>query len=280
MDWHTFLHQGMMKAWDHIPGLILGIITFVIGWWAIGRFRQGFKMLLERNKVDPTLHTFLTTSSTVLLKIVLILSIAGSIGFETASMLAVLGGAGLTIGFALQGSLSNLAGGVLILVLRPFKVGDLIEAQDYMGYVQSIHLFNTELKTKEKLTVILPNGPLAGSSIVNYSTEPIIRMHLTVGIDYGDSIDKARALMLAEAEKMATIAKSPKSEVFVEKLGDNSVDMMIRFWVSYIDESTTPYLLCENIKKSFDRNGITIPFPQRVVHLSTASSPKPPEKTV
>ena len=189
------------------------------------------------------------------------------LGVKMTSFIAVLGAAGLAIGMALSGSLQNFAGGVMILIFKPFKVGDYITAQGHSGTVKEIQIFQTILNTPDKKTVILPNGALSTGPMINFSTEPQRRVDFTFGIGYNDDIDKAKMVIREVVEKDARILKEPEPFIGVMSLGESSVDLVTRVWANAGDYWGIFFDMQENIKKEFDRQGISIPFPQRDVHL-------------
>ncbi|SDT96148.1 mechanosensitive ion channel family protein [Halopseudomonas salegens] len=250
--------------------VLLAIITLVIGWWVIGRISRGVLALMEKRNIDKSLHTVIGSLVGIGLKVLLIISVAGMIGVETTSFIAVIGAAGLAVGFALQGSLANFAGGVLILFLRPFKVGEYIEAQGTGGTVDSIQIFHTVLKTPDNKTVIIPNGSLSNDNITNYSRQPTRRVDVNIGIDYGDDIKQAREVLLRLAHADERVLKDPEPAVRLTGLGDNSVDLSLRMWTKTDDFWGVMWDLTEQSKEAFDQEGISIPFPQRTVHMVQA----------
>lgn len=247
--------------------LLLALLTLLVGWWIIGRITGRALALMEKRNIDRTLHGFVGNLLGMGLKVLLLISVAGMVGVQTTSFIAVLGAAGLAIGLALQGSLANFAGGVLILFLRPFKAGEYIEAQGVAGTVDTISIFHTVLKTPDNKTVIVPNGSLSNGNIVNYSRQPTRRVDINLGIDYGDDVKQARSLLLALAQADSRVLKDPEPVVWLASLGDNSVNLSLRMWTRTEDFWGVFWDIREQAKESFDANGITIPFPQRTVHL-------------
>lgn len=189
------------------------------------------------------------------------------IGISTASFITIIGAAGLAVGLALQGSLANFAGGVLILIFKPFAVGDLIEAQGHLGVVKEVQIFNTILTTPNNKKIIIPNGALSNGSITNFSTEGKLRVDLTVGIDYGADIKKAKEIILKLLDADPQILKEPAPLVAVSELADSSVNLVVRPWCKTQDYWNVYYNTIEKIKEAMDANGIPIPFPQRDVHI-------------
>ncbi|WPC04265.1 mechanosensitive ion channel [Pseudomonas benzenivorans] len=250
--------------------LTLALLTLLIGWWLINALTRKVGGLMERRNVDRALHGFIGSLAGIVLKVLLLVSVASMVGVETTSFIAAIGAAGLAIGLALQGSLANFAGGVLILLFRPFRAGDWIEAQGVSGSVDSIQIFHTTLKTADNKVVIVPNGSLSNGHITNYSREPKRRAEIKVGIDYASDIKRAREVLLQIAED-ARVLKDPAPVVYVVGLGDSSVDLALRVWVETADFWPVTFEFTELVKERLDQAGIGIPFPQRVVHLVQAS---------
>ena len=253
---------------SYLPKLASALVILILGWWLIGLITRAITKFFERKNYDETLETFLTSFANVLLKILLIITVAGMIGVEMTSFIAMLGAAGLAVGMALQGTLQNFAGGVIILAFRPFKVGDFIEAQGFSGTVREIQIFNTILKTIDNKTVIIPNSPLATESLVNYSSERNRRLDLVFGIGYQDDIDKAKSVLEQLAKEDQRVLEHPQPPfIAVGELADSSVNLVMRLWVKQDDYWQLKFDITEAVKKSFDAQGISIPFPQRDVHL-------------
>jgi len=248
------------------PKVVLALLTLIIGLWLINKFIRGLNSNLT-SKVDATLGSFVSSIFSVILKMVLLISVASMVGIETTSFIAVLGAAGLAVGLALQGSLSNFAGGVVILIFKPFKVGDLIEAQGYIATVSEIQIFNTILKTADNRVVIIPNGALSSSSMVNINQESTRRVDLLFGIGYSDNIDKAKSILESLAAKDTRVLKEPAPMFVVSELADSSVNFTVRLWVNTADYWGVFFDMHENVKKEFDAQGISIPFPQQDVHM-------------
>ncbi|MBS7663789.1 mechanosensitive ion channel [Pseudomonas lalucatii] len=249
--------------------LTLALLTLLIGWWLINTLTRKVGGLMARRNVDRALHGFIGSLAGIILKVLLLVSVASMVGVETTSFIAAIGAAGLAIGLALQGSLANFAGGVLILLFRPFRAGDWIEAQGVSGSVDSIQIFHTTLKTADNKVVIVPNGSLSNGHITNYSREPKRRAEIKVGIDYSSDIKKAREVLLQIAED-ARVLKDPAPVVYVVGLGESSVDLALRVWVETADFWPVTFEFTELAKERLEQAGIGIPFPQRVVHLLQA----------
>ena len=237
----------------------------------INRITKGFVSFLKNRHADAMVIGFLSSLTLTLLRIMLLLSVAGMIGIQTTSFLALIGTAGLAVGLALQGSLANFAGGVLILFLRPFRAGDYIEAQGVGGTVESILIFHTLLRTADNKTIVLPNGALSNGSITNYSSKPTRRVDINVGIDYGDDIKQARKILLDLAAADERVFKDPAAVVYMTSLGDNSVNLSLRMWTKSADFWGVFFTVQEQMKEAFDREGISFPFPQRTIHINQVS---------
>lgn len=249
------------------PNLLWAIVTLILGYIVIGRVISLLKKVSKRRNLDPTLTSFMLSLTSISLKLILFITVIQMLGFETTSLLAVLAAASFAIGLALQGSLSNFAGGVLIIFFKPYVIGDYIEAQGFSGTIKSIQIFNTVLTTPDNKTIIVPNGTISNGSIVNYSREKTRRVDLLVGIGYDDDFEKAKSLVQGLISKDDRILKDPVSLVRVKDLGPSSVDLTIRAWVNTKDYWPVYFDLIEHIKLVFDENAISIPYPQTDVHL-------------
>lgn len=256
---------------EHGSHIVFALLTLAVGWWLINRITKGFVSFLKNRHADAMVIGFLSSLTLTLLRIMLLLSVAGMIGIQTTSFLALIGTAGLAVGLALQGSLANFAGGVLILFLRPFRAGDYIEAQGVGGTVESILIFHTLLRTADNKTIVLPNGALSNGSITNYSSKPTRRVDINVGIDYGDDIKQARKILLDLAAADERVLKDPAAVVYMTSLGDNSVNLSLRMWTKSADFWGVFFTVQEQMKEAFDREGISFPFPQRTIHINQTS---------
>jgi small conductance mechanosensitive channel len=250
--------------------LILALITLFVGLWLIGRLKRLLKKVFDIRAYEKTLQKFLLQLISVTLKILLLISVVSMVGVQMTSFIALLGAAGLAFGMALSGTLQNFAGGVMLLILKPFKVGDYIEAQNYAGTVQEIQIFHTILHTPDKKTIIIPNGPLSNGSAVNFSTSPLRRVDWTFGISYSDNIDKAKQLIMDLLQRDQRILQDPAPFTGVISLGDSSVNIVTRAWVNSADYWNVFFAINELVKKTFDAQGVSIPFPQRDVHIFQA----------
>jgi small conductance mechanosensitive channel len=251
--------------------LMLALAILVIGWWLVGRMLSVLDASMDRAKVEATLQRFLLSFSNIALKTVLLIIFASMIGVETASLIALLGAAGLAVGLALQGSLSNFAGGVLILLFRPFRVGDVIEAQGFTGTVDEIQIFNTIMRTLDNQRVVIPNGILSNGCVKNLFVEPTRRVDMTFGISYGDDIIKAKELIESVLKQDENILADPAPTVEVCAHADSAINFVVRPWCKSEDYWSVYFATHTQLKLAFDREGVTIPFPQRDVHLDSAS---------
>ncbi|HET8828872.1 MAG TPA: mechanosensitive ion channel domain-containing protein [Pelobium sp.] len=243
-----------------------GLVGF-IGWQVVKFLSKAFAGLMEKKDVDPSLRVFLASLVKNTLLILLILTVLKTLGVEITSFIAILGAAGLAIGLALQGSLANFAGGILILMLKPFKVGDIIEAQGVTASVAEIQIFHTVLKSFDNKTIIVPNGKLYNDIIINYSTESARTMQWIFGIGYNDDIDHARAIIKEVIFSDERVIDRETPYIYVDSLGDSSVNIRVRGLVSNEDYWDVYLTKMELVKKAFDKAGISIPFPQRDVHV-------------
>lgn len=247
--------------------LLVAIIVLIIGLWIIKRVVKVLDKMMEKREVSVSLRGFLKALTSILLKVMLFISIAGMVGIETTSFIAILGAAGLAIGLALQGTLANFAGGVMILLFKPFKVGDLIESQGHLGSVKEIHIFVTILLTPENKTVILPNAAVSSNDIVNYTTEGVIRVDMVFGISYESNIKDAKDVLMKIIESHPKVLKDPAPFVGVKELGDSSVNLAVRPYTEPGDYWDVYFHVYEEGKIALDKAGITIPFPQVDVHM-------------
>ena len=264
------IKEFLPTALSYCKMFVVAIAMLFIGLWLIKKVVLALRRVLLARNIDSTLTPFISSLVTIALKALLVISAITYVGIPMTSFVAILGAASLAIGMAFSGTLQNFAGGVMILVFRPFKVGDFIEAQGYMGIVREIQIFNTIVTTGDNKTIIIPNGGLSTGSLINYSHMPERRVDLSFGIGYGDDIDKAYAAIKAVIDRNEKIIKDqPGREPFmrVGNLGDNSVDITVRVWVDSANYWDVFFYMNEFVKKEFDAQGISIPFPQRDVHI-------------
>ncbi|HHP7240295.1 MAG TPA: mechanosensitive ion channel family protein [Cyclobacteriaceae bacterium] len=263
----SYSSQAIDFLWKFGPNLIGAVITLILGFWIIGIIVQSVNKLMVKREFDPSLTPFLKSLLSTLLKIMLVIAVIGMVGVEMTSFIAILGAAGLAVGLALQGTLQNFAGGVMILIFKPFKVGDFIDVVGYMGTVNQIQIFNTILKTPDNKTIIIPNGQLSGSSLTNFSSEPQRRVDFTFGIAYGDDFDKAKTTINSMIEEDERILKDPEPFIALSALADSSVNIVVRVWVNAENYWPVNFDMNEKVYKRFASEGLNIPFPQMDVHV-------------
>lgn len=266
IDLEKLMTDGSSMVVEYAPKILGAILIYIVGFWLTKRITRFVQTQMSNRSDDPTLSNFLGSLISILLKTVVILAALGMLGIETTSFLAILGAAGLAIGLALQGSLANFAGGVMILLFRPFKVGDLIDAQGFVGTVDAINIFVTSLITPDGKRVSVPNGPLSNGPITNMSNPGILRVDLVIGIGYGEDIGKARNAIMEVMKNDDKVLKSPEPSVNVESLGDSSVNLAVRPYATTANYWDVYFGIQEKAKVALDAAGIDIPFPQRVVH--------------
>lgn len=253
--------------------LMAAVAILVVGWWLSGKAAIAVQRMMDRwPNIDVTLKPLAAIFARQAVLVITLLMVLGRFGVETTSIIAVLGAAGLAIGLALQGTLSNVAAGVMLLILRPFGVGDAIEVGSKSGTVKQIGLFTVELTSFDNLYISMPNSSVWNSPIINYSKNPIRRIDLLIGIDYGDDIDLAISSAMDEIRKDERILSEPAPLVAVKQLGESSVDLVVRGHTALADFWPTQFALLKNIKQRFDAEGITIPFPQRTLTLGASEA--------
>ncbi|MNF52968.1 MULTISPECIES: mechanosensitive ion channel family protein [unclassified Pseudomonas] len=246
--------------------VLLAVVTLAIGWWLINKLTHKVGKLLALRNADLALQGFISSLANIVLKVLLVVSVASMIGVETTSFVAAIGAAGLAIGLALQGSLANFAGGVLILLFRPFRIGDWIEAQGTAGTVDSIQIFHTIIRTGDNKTVIVPNGVLSNGIITNTNRQPTRKVVFDVGVDYNADLQKARAVLL-ELANDARVLADPEPVAVVSTLGDSSITLSLRVWVKTADYWDVLFHFNEHSRDRLKGAGIDIPFPQRVIRM-------------
>lgn len=250
--------------------LLGAIVVLVIGLWIIKILTKNSQRLMMKSKIDASLSSFLKSMIDILLKVLLIISVMSMMGIQMISFIALLGAAGLAVGMALSGTLKNFAGGMMILVFKPFKVGDYINAQSHSGTVKEIQIFVTVLTTSDNKTIIIPNGPLSNGSLTNFSVQSKRRVNWSFGIAYGDDYDTAKKMLLNMMEKDKRILSNPEPFVALGELADSSVNLTVRAWVNTADYWGVYFDMNENFYKSADKFNLSIPFPQMDVHLDKA----------
>ena len=260
-------HQDVMV--NHLLNIVIALVIFVIGRW-IGRAVTGLmeKALLARS-IDKAVVSFLGSIVYSLIMVAVLLMALSHVGVQTTSFIAILGAAGLAVGLALQGSLANFASGVLIIIFRPFKAGHFIDAGGVMGTVDKIEIFQTVLKTPDNKRVIIPNAQITGGAITNFSAEPTRRVDLVIGISYDSDLKKAKALLADILAKDERILPEPAPNIAIGELADSSVNILVRPWVKAEDYWGVYWDTLENVKLTFDEQGIGIPFPQMDVHIQS-----------
>jgi small conductance mechanosensitive channel len=247
---------------------LLGALLFLgVGFWASKLIVKALRKMMERKKSDPGLISFVSSLANIALKVMIIISVMGMVGIQMTSFIAVLGAAGVAIGMALQGTLSNFASGVMILVFKPYKVGDYVEAQGVAGFVKEIQIFNTILTTFDNKTIIVPNGVLATNTLTNYSKQPTRRVDWTVGVTYGTDFKVARDTIMRLLDADSRVLKDPQAFVSITELADSSVNIAVRAWVNSSDYWDVYFDFYNNVYSTFNAEGIEFPFPQMDVHL-------------
>lgn len=265
MNLQEHADKALEWMWAVLPNVVIAIILLVLGTYIIRFINKMVRKFFLRKDYDLALETFLQSFISIGLKIILFVLVITQLGVQTTSLVAILASAGLAIGLALQGSLANFAGGVLILLFKPFRIGDFISAQGVDGTVREISIFTTKVSTFGNQIAVIPNGQLSNNTIVNYNALNTRRDKIDVGIGYGSNIKQAKEIMLAICKERETILKEPAPEVYVGELADSSVNLTLRFWANNADFWAAHFYVLEEIKYRFDAAGIEIPFPQRVV---------------
>jgi len=267
IDLSKFADEGIRLVMAYVPTFVLAIITLIAGWIIIKSICKGLKKLLMSKKMDPSLISFLYALVSSLLKVLLVLSVLGMVGIQVTSFIAFLGAAGLAVGLALQGSLQNFAGGVMIMLFKPYKVGDLISAQGYSGTVKEIQIFHTVLVTVENNTIIIPNSPLSTGALVNYSTEPHRRVDVLVQVGNGADTENMKSILYAEMKKFNKILATPAPYIVIVEYGIGTVKLAVTSWCKPDDYWDVFFFVNELIKKEFMKNGIAFPTPTQNIIL-------------
>ena len=269
-DWNQILNFMKTQGLDLAINVAIAIVIFYVGKLAVGLLVRGMRKVMQRQEVDKTLETFVSNLVRMVLMVVVIIAAIGQVGIQTTSFIAIFGAAGLAVGLALQGSLSNFASGVLIVMFRPYKVGDFVEAAGIAGVVEQVQILTTVLRTGDNKQIIVPNGQIMDSIITNYSAKDTRRVDMVVGVSYDDDLDKVRATIDELIAADERILSDPAPTVAVSELADSSVNFVVRPWVKSADYWGVMFDLTEAIKKRFDKEGISFPFPQQDVHLYKA----------
>lgn len=267
MEPGEILNKLVEMGLSYGPRVVGAVLIWFVGRMLIRMLNRIFSNLLEKRDIDPSLKPFLKSLLRGTLIALLVISVLSTLGVEMTSFIALLGAAGLAVGMALSGTLQNFAGGVIILLLKPFKVNDFLEAQGFTGTVKEILIFNTILLTPDNRTVIIPNGPLATGPMINYTRQELRRVDFTFGIGYGDSTEEARNVISRIIESDPRILKYPAPFIEVLTLGASSVDMAVRVWVKTEDYWGVYFSMQDSVYNEFNRTGLNIPYPQMDVHL-------------
>ena len=247
--------------------VLAAVVVFILGRWIAKLLKMLTQKLLDKSKVDPTLSSFIVHLTYIALLAFVILAALGQLGIQTTSFIAILGAAGLAVGLALQGSLANFAAGFLMIIFRPFNVGDYIEGAGVAGTVEEIQIFTTQIRTPDNKTIIIPNGKLTGDNIINWSMKGTRRIDMVFGVAYDDDIDKVKQTITDVIAQDDRILKDPPVKIGLLELADSSVNFAVRPWVNAADYWGVYFDITEKMKKRFDAEGITIPFPQRDFHI-------------
>ncbi len=250
------------------PKVLLAILVLIFGLWFIKIFSKAFLRFMNKRDIDPALKSFMKSFLSITLKLLLIITVISMVGVEISAFIAIFASIGIGIGMALSGTLQNVAGGIFILFLKPYTIGNFVKIAGESGTVKDIHVFNTVLTTSDNKVIIIPNGQAMNGVVTNFSAEQFRRVDLVFGIGYDDDIDKARGLIkdLINADKRI-ISEPAEPFIAVKELSASSVDFTVRLWVDAADYWGVFFDMTENVKKSFDANGVSIPFPQTDVHL-------------
>jgi len=265
------LEELTNQIWELIVkfgvNILAAIVVLIVGIWIAKLIRKMIGKALQKREIDKTLVSFLANLLYFILLAAVALAALGQLGIETTSFIAVIGAAGLAIGLALQGSLANFASGVLLIIFRPFKVDDFVMIADEEGFIEKIHIFTTQMKTFDNRTIIIPNSTITSGKIINYTSKEIRRVDLSIGISYGDNIRKALDALRELCLSHPKILDNPAPYVGVVEYGDSSINLTVRPWCKTGDYWDVFFEINEKMKAALDKNGISIPFPQRDVHL-------------
>ena len=269
-DWAQVWEMVKTQGVDLAINIGLAIVIFYVGKLIVGLIVRGLGKVMQRQEVDKTLETFICNFLRMALMVVVIIAAISQIGIETTSFIAIFGAAGLAVGLALQGSLSNFAAGVLIVLFRPYRVGDFVEAAGIAGSVEEVQILTTVLKTPDNKKIIVPNSQIMSSIITNYSANDTRRVDMVVGVSYSDDLDKVHSVLKELVAADDRILADPECTIAVSELADSSVNFVLRPWVKTADYWGVHFDMTEAIKKRFDQEGISIPFPQQDVHIHNA----------
>ena len=254
-------------AMDFAIALVTAIVIFYVGRIVVKLVTRALRKVMNARDVDPTLVSFISNLANMVLMVIVVIAAISALGIQTTSFVAILGAAGLAVGLALQGSLSNFASGVLIIIFRPYKVGDFVEAADISGSVEEVQILTTVLKTPDNKKVIVPNSQIMSGVITNYSANDTRRVDLVAGVSYSDDLDKVRTVLEEIVAGDDRVLDDPPVTIAVSELADSSVNFIVRPWVKTADYWAVHFNLTETIKKRFDEEGISIPFPQQDIYI-------------
>jgi len=271
-DYQKHVENAIDWIWTILPNLLFAIALLVLGIFIIRFVNRIVRKIFQKRDYDPSLESFLQSFINISLKLILFVLVVTQLGVQSSSLVAIIGAAGLAIGLALQGSLSNFAGGVLILVFKPFKVGDFITAQGVEGTIKEVSIFTTKLNTFGNQVAIIPNGQLSNNTIINYNEERTRRNKINVGISYESNIKIAKDILLNICKEKDIILEEPTPEVYVGELGDSSVNLTLRYWALNENHWLANFHVLEELKFRFDEAHIEIPFPQRVITMKESDS--------
>ena len=266
-DWAQVLEYLKTNSVDLAINVAIAIAIFYVGKIVVSLFVRGLRKVMQKREVDKTLETFVCNLVRIALMVVVVIAAISQVGIETTSFIAIFGAAGLAVGLALQGSLSNFAAGVLIVLFRPYRVGDFVEAAGIAGSVEQVQILTTVLKTPDNKMIIVPNSQIMDSIITNYSANDTRRVDMVVGVSYSDNLDKVHATLKELVAADERILDEPECTIAVSELADSSVNFVVRPWVKTADYWGVFFDLTEAIKKRFDKEGISFPFPQQDVYL-------------
>ncbi|MDJ0759347.1 MAG: mechanosensitive ion channel [Woeseiaceae bacterium] len=270
LDTGKLLEMLQTTGVEFAINLVTAALIFFIGKWVVGLVVKAIANMMQKGSIDSTLERFICSLVRISLMVVVIIAAIGQLGVQTTSLLAVMGAAGLAVGLALQGSLSNFAAGVLIVLFRPYKVGDYVEAAGVAGSIEEVQILTTVMKTPDNKRIIVPNSQIMSSIITNYSANDTRRVDLTFGVSYSDDLDQVHKELRALVDADDRILKDPEVTIKVQALADSSVNFIVRPWVNSGDYWGVYFDLTEKVKKRFDEVGISFPFPQQDVHLHKA----------
>ena len=270
IDWTRMLELVKTQGVELAINVATAIAIFYVGKMVVGMLVRGMRKVMQKQEIDKTLETFVSNLVRMVLMVIVVIAAISQLGIETTSFIAIFGAAGLAVGLALQGSLSNFAAGVLIVLFRPYRVGDFIEGAGIAGVVEQVQILTTVLRTGDNKRIIVPNGQIMDSIITNYSANETRRVDMIVGVSYSDDLDKVRSVLEELVAADDRILEDPACTIAVSELADSSVNFVLRPWVNTPDYWNVKFDLTEAIKKRFDKEGISIPFPQQDVHLYKA----------